>query len=55
MQTKVAAYDTNIGAHNLIYLLDVLGNEDFLLVGHCPFIIPFRHFFVEVVAVYILE
>ena len=55
MQTKVAADNAYIGAHNLIHLLHVLCNEHFLLVGQCAFVVPFGNTFVEIILVYDLQ
>ena len=51
MQTQVAAHDAHVGAHDLVHLLDVLGDEHFLFVRHGALVVPFRHAVVEVVLV----
>ena len=51
MKTKVASNNSDIGAHDLIHFLDVLSDEDFLLVRHRAFVVPFRHFVIVVVLV----
>ena len=51
VQAQVAADDAHVVGHNLVDLLDTLGNQHLLLVGHGSLVVPFWYPFVEVVQV----
>ena len=53
-QTKVGTYYADIVAHYLANFLDALCYEHILFVGKRPVVVPFRHFLVEVVFIYVL-
>ena len=55
MQAQVGANDAHIVRHNLVDLLDRLGDEHLLFVGHRTLIVPFRHALVIVVLVNMLQ
>lgn len=55
LQAEVAAHYSDVVRHYLAHLLDALGDEHFLLVGHSSLVVPFRHIGVERVRVDSLE
>ena len=54
-QSQVGAYDADIVRHDFAHLLHGLRDEHLLLVGHRALIVPFRHLFVELVLVDMLQ
>ena len=55
LQAEVATNDTYIVAHAFAYLLDALGNQNLLLVGHGTLVVPCRNLLIEVVFIYMFQ
>ena len=50
-QAQVAPDNTDVGFHDLVHLLHALGDQDALLVGDRPLVVPFGDIGVVVVTV----
>ena len=55
LQSEVAAHDANVVAHAFAHLLNALGNQYLLLVGHGTLVVPCRNLLIEIIFIYMLQ